>query len=225
MKIKDASFVIIDTETTGLEHVDKVVDIALVEIQGRHITNVFSSLVYPGIPIPPEASAVHHLTDKHVADAPLWGGVLKEVRKLTRGRVVTAHNAAFDSRFLPQDIGPWLCTYRLARHLWPDLKSHANQYLRYYMGFDFEADAHRAYGDAYTTAHILMEELETFGTDREVTELFELCNSPIWIRKMPFGKYRGEDIDTVPPDYIEWALNNMKNLDEDLKHTFQKRLA
>jgi exodeoxyribonuclease X len=66
-------FRLIDLETTGTGPDDHVVEIAAVDFIGSDIQIVSSDLVRPPIPIPPEASAVHHITDDDVSGSPpLW---------------------------------------------------------------------------------------------------------------------------------------------------------
>ena len=62
---------VLDCETTGTDFEnDKVVEVGGVLLDGNEVVMTYESLVNPGIPIPPRASAVHHLTDKHVHIAP-----------------------------------------------------------------------------------------------------------------------------------------------------------
>lgn len=63
---------VIDIETTGTDPVaDAVIEVASVDVLADGtITNRQSTLVRPGIPIPPEASAAHHLIDEDLAGAP-----------------------------------------------------------------------------------------------------------------------------------------------------------
>src|ERR671913_334607 len=67
---KPAHFRIVDLETTGTTPNDAVVEIAAVDLLGEQIIPVGSDLVRPPIPIPPEASAVHHITDDDVSGSP-----------------------------------------------------------------------------------------------------------------------------------------------------------
>src|SRR3954447_24082864 len=57
---------ILDLETTGLTPDDHVVEIAAVDLIDNEIVPIGSNLVRPPIPIPPQASAIHHITDEHV---------------------------------------------------------------------------------------------------------------------------------------------------------------
>jgi exodeoxyribonuclease X len=63
---------VIDIETTGTDpEQDAVIEIASVDVLADGtIANRQSTLVRPGIPVPPEASAVHHLIDEDLAGAP-----------------------------------------------------------------------------------------------------------------------------------------------------------
>lgn len=91
--------------------------------------------VNPGRPISPETMAVHHIIDAYVADAPLWKTVAPEVLQLPDGVVaLAAHRAAFEQRYCtPRLTGgaPWICTWKCALRLWPQLQSFSNQMLRY----------------------------------------------------------------------------------------------
>ncbi len=224
-----ARFLVIDTETTGIDPVqDTLVEVSAMWLIGKEIAPAFSSLVNPERPIPPQSSGVHHITDKMVQDAPTWDKLLPELQThIEKTHVLVAHNAAFDRSFLPDFGKPWLCTYRLARHLWPDAPDHKNQTLRYWLGLEFEADAHSAAGDTLVTAHVLLYLLQAYrekGLLSTIGKLIEYANSPIEVIKMPFGKYFGVPLSEIPVDYLQWVLNNMNDLDTDLKWTIRKQL-
>ncbi len=63
---------VIDIETTGLNPAtDAIIEIASVDmVRGGGITNAMDTLVRPGRPIPPGASAIHHIIDQDLKDAP-----------------------------------------------------------------------------------------------------------------------------------------------------------
>jgi exodeoxyribonuclease X len=91
-------------------------------------------LVNPGRPISPDTMAVHHILDAEVADAPFWKEVAPSILR-PQGSVaaLVAHRAAFEQRYCtPRLAGglPWICTWKCALRVWPDLTRFSNQMLR-----------------------------------------------------------------------------------------------
>ena len=216
---------VIDIETTGLDPAtDRIVEIAVVDVdfEQRTFRKRFHSLVAPGIPVPPEASAVHHITNAMLAGQPAFDGIRPNLEPIARStHPCAAHNAPFDSAFLTAAIpgwsSSWICTLRVAKHLWPDAPSHSNQVLRYWLDLKIGGDhpPHRAMGDALTTAALLVREVETAGG---IDHVKELSGRPALLRRVPFGKHRGRLWSDVPPDYLDWAVRQTWD-DPDLAHT------
>mgnify|MGYP006445668973 CR=1 FL=1 len=73
----DANFVVLDTETTGLDHGDEIVEIAVVDAEGR---TLLDERIRPSVPISPEAQAIHGITMESLADAPQWPDIAGKVR-------------------------------------------------------------------------------------------------------------------------------------------------
>jgi len=92
-------WVILDTETTGLDPRAEVVQIAVV---GPDRTSLLNSLVRPTIPIPPDATAIHGISDAMVAAAPGLPQIMPRLGAILFGKLVIAYNAAFDERLLQQ---------------------------------------------------------------------------------------------------------------------------
>lgn len=235
MKIEDAIFCVHDTETTGKDaETARIVEIATVAVHGRSgtIEEIGSTLTNPGTPIPPEASAVHHLTDDDVADEDPADVVVPDLFadiEINPIVVHAAHNAAYDAAVighLTETRGEWLCTYRLARHLLPDAPGHSNQVLRYWLGLDVPhaagKPAHRALADAHVTAALLAHLLTLEHGCETVEELIALANSPVELRTVGFGKHAGKSWDDVPEDYLRWMLR--KDFDADTEHTARTQL-
>ncbi len=88
-----------DTETTGVRpDKDRVIEIAAFDpVQNR----TFEKLIDPGIPIPADATAIHHITNEMVADSPSFAQAGKEFVEFCSGEtVLIAHNNdTFDMYF------------------------------------------------------------------------------------------------------------------------------
>jgi exodeoxyribonuclease X len=216
---------VVDTETTGLDpEKDKICEIAGVWRNKDKL--LFSAeLCNPGVPIPPEVSAVHHITDDLLIDlcSPLqalenllnYFGALDDC-------VMVAHNAKFDRGFLSNLVHidrPWICTYRCALHLWPDAPGHSNQVLRYWLKqhpewIPLDLAPHRALYDALCTEQILRFMLVSHSLD----ELIELSKKPVILQKVRFGKYKGSLWQDVDYGYLKWVMRQ-QNIDADVLHT------
>ncbi len=242
MSLLDETFLVIDTETTGLDpKVDRVVDIGAVLIKNGKIEKTWETTINPGIPIPPQASAIHHLTDEHVAESPSLESIADTLTDLADGAsVIAAHNAEFDRPFIPTlSERPWMCTLRLSRHLWPSAPAHGNQVLRYWLKLKVDLDGkntHRALPDALVTVKVLGAEIETYlenGGKDNAMALMEYIKLPITVQKMTFGKeHYGKSLSEVPSSYLQWALSDgaydivKQKLrdDPDLKWSIEKTL-
>ena len=240
----DTRVLFLDTETTGPDpETAHVCEIALVLSSYSGFTRnpeedtVFSSLVKPSIPVPPEASAVHHITNVMLEDAPSIEDVSSEVESLVeKADFICAHNTPFDMTILRRQLSGVFQTVerkmeldslRLSRHIWPMIPSHALQVLRYRFGLDSDigGNAHRALFDT-ELVRALIEHITSEGLT-ECTgwqELVELSWSPLEIKIFSFGKHRGklvEDIIARDRDYIKWLLRQdwVTSNYPDLYHT------
>jgi exodeoxyribonuclease X len=158
---------VIDVETTGLDCAkDSVVEIAAIEVALDHmewgkIGPPRVSFVNPHRPIPPEVSAIHHIIDSDVAEAPDLSEALDHVLTPMWPQsvdIIAAHNVKFDRGFLPMlHDKRWLCTWRCAMHVYPDAPSFSNAALFYWLDGKRPADVrpHRGDFDVIMTATIL----------------------------------------------------------------------
>ena len=147
-----------DTETTGNTDKDYLCQLAYKIVAPNHEeqASTFCELYKPPIKIPPEASAVHHITNKMVADLPTFAesGDKEKIKKLfeDENNLLVAHNAIFDLAMIKKEgILPkqFICTLRIARYLDPEgkIERYNLQYLRYLLELEVEATAHDALGD------------------------------------------------------------------------------
>jgi DNA polymerase-3 subunit epsilon len=115
----------------------------------------WSTLVNPGVLIPPEIQALTGITNAMVRDAPTFARVADEVAARIVGAVFIAHNARFDYGFLKHAFARLdrtftarvLCTVRLSRRLFPDAPRHNLDSVIARHGLPVDG-RHRALGDA-----------------------------------------------------------------------------
>lgn len=89
----------LDTETTGLDGEAEICDLAVIDHTGHVLLN---TLVRPTRHIPPDATAIHGITDADVAGAPTFAEVGPRLAELLYSRFVIIYNADFDVRMLRQ---------------------------------------------------------------------------------------------------------------------------
>lgn len=85
--------VILDTETTGVDDDDEIIDIALIDGHGKILYN---SLVSATIPISKRAEEIHGITNHMLVDAPSWKEVYKDIHPLLEDKIVLIYNSQFD---------------------------------------------------------------------------------------------------------------------------------
>lgn len=218
-----------DTETTGIKpERDRIIEIAAYDpVNDRS----FEKLVNPGCPIPPDASAIHHITDEMVANQPDFGQVAREFIEFCKGDVVLiAHNNdGFDYHFIKHEFTrhqlempnwKFLDSLKWARRYRPDLPRHSLQFLREIYGIAAN-NAHRALDDVVVLHQIFSSMID----DIPIEEVINLLTVTKPILHMPFGKYQGKPLQQVPEDYIKWLVSSGafdKPENQELKNCFEK---
>lgn len=100
LKRDPASWVILDTETTGLGNDAQVIQIGVLDGRGNILMD--NVLVKPTKPIPSDATAVHHITNAMVQAAPAFPDILPQLRDVIAGKLLVIYNAQYDMRLLAQ---------------------------------------------------------------------------------------------------------------------------
>lgn len=204
-------FVYYDTETTGLRpETEKIIELALYDSERDRSKSWF---INPKKPIPPEATAIHNITDAMVKDAPTFDVVAQEMVEFLDGDValVAHNNLSFDKRFLEAEFKnsnvslpdyQYIDTLHWARKYRPDLPKHTLQYLREI--YDIEANqAHRALDDVIVLHKVFSKMIDDLSCDR-VIELLKKKSD----KTMPWGKHQGKELKDVPKGYIQWLHKN-----------------
>src|SRR5262245_35381222 len=157
--------VVIDTETTGLDPAEaRIVEIAAIRIVVGRLSadEIFQSLVSPGVSIPATATAIHHIDDAKVAEAPSFAKVWPALVDFIGEAVVIGHNIGFDLAVLERECRRAGLAYRqtraldtrlLAEIIEPTLAAYTIESLATWLGVR-GGERHSAKGDATTTARI-----------------------------------------------------------------------
>ncbi len=95
----DNEALIVDTETTGLNDTDEIIQLAIIDLSGKVLLN---TLLRSTKPVTPEARTVHGITDQSLDEAPSMVEVYDEIISLIGNRHLVAYNAEFDKRMLRQ---------------------------------------------------------------------------------------------------------------------------
>ena len=229
-----------DTETTGNTEKDFLVQIAY-----KYDNESFVGLYLPPSKIPPEASAIHHLTNKMVADKPTFKESTDQpiIKKLFEDEdsVLVAHNALFDLMIMEKEgIKPkkFICTLRVARELDKEgkIERYNLQYLRYLLDLDVEATAHDAMGDVLILEKLFerlkkkMMKEENLDENEVIKKMIEISSHPSLLHSFSFGKHNGkkiEDVLATDRGYLEWLLTQKLEsggMEEDWGYTLKHHL-
>lgn len=169
-RLDELSFVVFDTETTGLlpDQGDELVQIAAVRIvAGKRVkSETFETLVNPGRPVPPASTAFHGITDAMVEAAPRVLEAVERFHRFAEGAVLVAHNAPFDMEFLYRRerqtgkpfTNPVLDTVSLSAVVFGPWEDHSLDALTARLGVELPENLrHTALGDAVATADVFLK--------------------------------------------------------------------
>lgn len=165
IRIEDASFVVCDVETTGLNpRTESIIEIALVKIEKLKIVENFSTLVNPNRYIPSYITSLTGIRNEDVLNAPQFKNISYRIQEFIGNSIFVAHNANFDYGFLTyeflreniQTSFKTICTKRLTKRLFPGIQSLSLKSITRFFGLRNQS-AHRALGDAKVTAQIFLK--------------------------------------------------------------------
>jgi exodeoxyribonuclease X len=229
-------FHVVDFETTDVDKARlagkpaEVCEAGLTIVHDGEVSRPTSWFVNPGHPIPPQARAVHHISDADVAGAvsPVESARTIVEKSRALGSMLVAHNAKFEMAFLDAPGRKWICTMVCAKHLWPDAPGYSNQCLRYWLDLDalglvdaeLAMPVHRAGPDTHVTAGILLRLLR----ERSAEELHRLTFEPVLQKRVMFGgEHHGRLWSELDTGLLEWVLK--KDFDDETKATARHWLA
>jgi DNA polymerase-3 subunit epsilon len=183
----NTSFVIFDSETTGLLPFkgDRVISLAGVIIEEGVIKTekTFNKLVNPLRSIPPRSTDISGITNSMVSGMPTLFQVLPEFLDFIGNRILVAHYAPFDLAFLNIELGryapvrilnPVIDTYLLAQSILPDMIEYSLESLLKRFGIEIK-ERHTALGDSLMTAQLFLKFLNKLA-EKEIFTLNQLCH-------------------------------------------------
>ena len=226
--------VFFDLETTGTNiSTDRIVEISVVKVMPDGEQIVRTRRINPEMPIPADATAVHHITDEDVKDCPSFRQVAKSLREFMVGCDFCGFNSnRFDLPLLAEEFlraGVEVDFFDKAKYVDVQNIFHKKEErtlvaaYRFYCGKELEA-AHSANADTMATYEVLCAQLDKYGDlENSVEFLSEFSSrgkSADFAGRIgydnegkevfTFGKYKGqrvEDIFAKEPSYYDWMMN------------------
>lgn len=183
INIFDTEFAVLDFETTGTSgKLNRAIEIGIVRVKNGEILDSFQSFINPGTLVPYYITSLTGITNDDVRDAPFFEDLTSQIVDFIGDSILVAHNMPFDYSFLQNEFiradvllpkNETLCTLKLARKLYPELKSKSLGNLVQHFGIRHK-NVHRALGDAMVTAKLLIKMITQLKDDQNITKLNEL---------------------------------------------------
>lgn len=212
---------IIDTETTGTEETDEVIEMAYGGYSDNLQTVGEITVVryLPTKKISWGAMATHHIIPSDFKDIPVRGKVVlpKDCE------YIIGHNIDFDWRMLGSPNVKRICTLAMARAANPTMDSHSLGARHYFIaGANEQArdairGAHSAGCDVQLCAnlleHLLVQHYPSVMNIEDLWGASQLARVPtVWA----FGKFKGQPIDAADRGYLNWCIKQ-PDMDEYVK--------
>lgn len=227
--------VFFDLETTGTNIIsDRIVEICYLKVYPNGKEEAHTLRINPGMHIPEEASAVHGIYDKDVADCPTFKMVAKSIANDIEGCDLAGFNSnRFDIPVLAEEFIRAGVDIDLSRRKFIDVQVIYHKLeqrtlsaaYKFYCGKNLE-DAHSAEGDTRATYEVLMAQLDRY-PDVLKNDVDALANFSSFTRNVDFagrivyddkgietfnfGKYKGQHVVDVlrrDPGYYGWIQNS-----------------
>ena len=204
---------VFDTETTGTEPTDRIIEAAYLELDDKfEVVGEFNLRYDPQMPIGLGAMAAHHIMPSELIGCPPYSDFV-----LPDTEYVIGHNVDFDMRMVgheDNDEVKRICTLAIARRWLPNIGSHSQTALMYhFMGEAAKPlvhGAHAALVDVKNCFSLLgylqnIMDQHDVSTDtfEQLWEESERCRIPT---SMTFGKHDKEPIKDLPFSYKNWLL-------------------
>ena len=202
------SAIIFDTEATGINEpvIIEAAWIAVDNLSPFTLGETFHQRYQPGKPITLGALATHHIMDEELVDCP----PASSFRLPEDLQYLIGHNIDFDWQAIGQPEVKRICTLALSRKVWPEVDSHSQSALLYFLERKTARarlrDAHSAVADVGICGTILDHLCKKLNIN-SMESLWEASEKARLPTHMTFGKHKGLPLTEVPKDYVRWLLD------------------
>ena len=225
--------VFFDLETTGIDIAkDRIVEISMVKVMPNGEEIVKTRRINPGMPIPPESTAIHGITDEDVKDCPKFKEIAKSLAAQIEGCDLAGFNSIrFDIPMLAEEFLRAGVDVDLNRRKFIDVQTifhkmeqrNLTAAYKFYCNKDL-ANAHSAEADTMATYEVLKAQLDRYPElENDVnflskytsfTNNVDFAGRMVYNEKgqevINFGKYKGRVVEEVlksDPSYYAWIMN------------------
>lgn len=237
-----------DLETTGVNITkDRIVEISYIKVFPNGQEQEKTIRVNPGMPIPPEATAIHHITDEDVKDKPLFKDIAKDVSHVFEGCDIAGFNSnRFDIPLLMEEFLRAGVNFDISKRKFIDIQTIFHKMeqrtlvaaYKFYCNKDLN-DAHSASADTRATYEVLKAQLDRYSSlenDVDYLSKFSSQNRNVDlagrivlndqnVEVFNFGKYKGQPVEEVlrrDIGYFGWMMQgdfpqNTKNVLTNIK--------
>lgn len=234
LKLKNP-IIFFDLETTGTNiNTDRIVEICYIKVYPNGNEESKTMRINPTIPIPAEASAVHGIYDKDVADCPTFKQVAQNIANDMEGCDLAGFNSnRFDIPVLAEEFLRAGVDIDLGRKKFVDVQVIYHKLeqrtlsaaYKFYCGKNLE-DAHSALADTRATYDVLKAQLDRYpdvlkndvqflsdysSFSRNVDFAGRMIYNDQGVEIFNFGKYKGQPVEDVlrrDPGYYGWIIGN-----------------
>ncbi|MBD5187299.1 MAG: 3'-5' exonuclease [Bacteroidales bacterium] len=243
-----------DLETTGtsITH-DRIVELSLIKVYPDGTTEEKSRRINPEMPIPPASTAIHHISDADVADAPTFKQISHSLLEIFEGCDIAGYNSnKFDVPLLMEEFARAGLTFEIRGRRFIDVQTIFHKMeqrtliaaYKFYCGKNLE-DAHSATADTRATYEVLLGQLERYpdlkndvdylsqfsGGGNNVDLAGRIVLDENGRELFNFGKHKGKPVEEVlrrEPSFYDWIMQgdfpkNTKDVLTALKFKYRSK--
>ncbi len=232
-----------DVETTGLNvSKDKIIELSYIKVYPNGTEESKTIRINPGFPIPPESSAIHHITDEDVKGCPTFKQVARTLENVFEGCDIAGFNSnRFDIPILVEEFLNAGVSINFSKRKFIDVQTIFHKMeqrtlaaaYRFYCHKELD-DAHSACADTRATYEVLKAQLDVYPSlvndveflskfssqTRNVDFAGRIVYNDNNVEVFNFGKYKGQAVEDVlkkDAGYYGWIMQgdfpqNTKNV-------------